>query len=274
MCDLVFLLELLVLTVVFGNGIVWCGQSFVLSTEYGVSICSNIFDMKFKKTGNNSRQLFLLTLAILFHTSANAQWYNPFAKKTAEDCVLEKIKETRGEDAVRALQMSCYSKYPSVNSSSTDDAALKAKNKRLERCGLKQDTYKTHIYFSNLFFYSPRNSVYLGNIKRPKYDRSRNVIEFQNNNDIGISGVMVGFTKAKQCSDNKDGYEIITYCKAQGYGTQSGVSPNSFGTASCGNVPRDATSLGYCVVGYSPFYDQFDDSLLEFSERNGYCINF
>ena len=70
----------------------------------------------------------------------------------------------------------------------------------------------------------------------------------------------------------KDGYEVITYCKAQGYGTKSGVSPNSFGVANCGNVPKDAASLGFCVVGYSPIYDQFDDSLLEFSERNGYCV--
>jgi hypothetical protein len=236
-----------------------------------MGIFSSLFGNPVKNVGFNICQMLLMSLAFLFVTSVNAQWYNPFAKKTAEDCVLEKIKDTRGEDAVRALQQSCYSKYDSASSSPADDAAYKAKNKRLERCGLRQDSYNNHIYFSNVFFNSPKNSFYLGNIKRANYDKSRNTVEFQNNNNIGISGVMVGFTKAKQCSDSKDGYEVITYCKAQGYGTKSGVSPNSFGVANCGNVPKDAASLGFCVVGYSPIYDQFDDSLLEFSERNGYC---
>jgi len=236
-----------------------------------MGIPSSIFEKPFHLFGCYVRQLFLLTICIFIATSANAQWFNPFAKKTAEDCVLEKIKDTRGEDAVRALQQSCYSKYDSASSSPADDKAFKAKTKRLEKCGLKQDSYNNHIYFSNVFFNSPKNSFYVGNIKRANYDKYKNTIEFQNNNIIGISGVMVGFTKAKQCSDNKDGYEVITYCKPQGYGTKSGVSPNSFGVADCGNVPKDAASLGFCVVGYSPIYDQFDDSLLEFSERNGYC---
>lgn len=234
-------------------------------------IFSFLFEKSVVKVGCSICQLLLLTLSISFVTSVNAQWFNPFAKKTAEDCILEKIKDTRGEDAVRALQYSCYSKYDSASSSPADDKALKAKTKRLEKCGLKQDSYNNHIYFSNVFFNSPKNSFYLGNIKRANYDKLRNTIDFQNNNNIGISGVMVGFTKSKQCSDNKEGYEVITYCKAQGYGTKSGVSPNSFGVANCGNVPKDAASLGFCVVGYSPMYDQFDDSLLEFSERNGYC---
>lgn len=235
-----------------------------------MGIFSSFFGKPFVKVGCNICQLLLVTVSISFVTSVNAQWFNPFAKKTAEDCILEKIKDTRGEDAVRALQQSCYSKYDSASSSPADDKALKAKTKRLENCGLK-DSYKNHFYFSNIFFYSPKNSFYLGNIKRANYDKSRNTVEFQNNNNIGISGVMVGFTKAKQCSDNKDAYEVITYCKAQGYGTKSGVSPNSFGVSNCGNVPKDAVNLGFCVIGYSPIYDQFDDSLLEFMEKNGYC---
>ena len=48
-------------------------------------------------------KLILLTLIIFSPATVNAQWYNPFAKKTAEDCILEKIKDTSGEDAVRAL---------------------------------------------------------------------------------------------------------------------------------------------------------------------------
>ena len=232
---------------------------------------SNLIVKSSEKFGFDVCQLMIIILSIFFTSSVSAQWYNPFAKKTAEDCVLEKIKDTRGEDAVRALQQSCYSKYDSASTSSEDDTAYKAKNKRLERCGLKQDSYKNHIYFSNVFFYSSKNAFFLGNIKRTNYNRAKNTIEFQNNNNIGISGVMIGFTKAKQCSDNKDGYEVITYCKAEGYGTTSGVSPSSFGIANCGNVPKDAASLGFCVVGFSPIYDKFDDSLLEFSERNGYC---
>jgi hypothetical protein len=94
---------------------------------------------------------------------------------------------------------------------------------------------------------------------------------FQNNNEFGISGISIGFTKKKQCSTNNDDYEVITTCKSQGIGTDSGVSFRSFGSANCGLVPSDAASLRYCVVSFSPTYKQWDISLLEFVEKYGFC---
>ena len=253
------------------NGIVIYQQSLTLLAERNMGIFSSLFGNPVKKFGFNICQMLLMSLAFLFATSVNAQWYNPFAKKTAEDCVLEKIKDTRGEDAVRALQQSCYSKYDSASSSPADDAAYKAKNKRLEKCGLKQDSYKAHFFFTNFSSYSAQTAPFISNIKRVDYNKTRNTVEFQNNNTIGISGLMMGFTKAKQCTSDKNNYEVITYCQLGNYGTESGVSPSSYGKMTCGSVPADAGSLGSCVVGFSPTYNQFDDSLLEFQERNGFC---
>jgi hypothetical protein len=111
----------------------------------------------------------------------------------------------------------------------------------------------------------------VGNIKRVSCNKNKNTLEFQNNNDFGISGVKIGFTKNKQCTSSDDDYEVIATCKAQGVGTNEGVNSRSFGMANCGVVPSDAASLRYCVVAFSPTYKNWDSGLLDFLESNKYC---
>lgn len=211
---------------------------------------------------------FYLTIILFFFTlNANAQW-NPFKKKTAEDCILEKIKDTRGEDAVRALQQSCYMKYDSASSSSGNDKSLKEKTNREKKCNLDADAYKYHHFFSTIVSNKPSTQVIISNIKRPKYNQQERNIEFQNNNSFGLSGVFIGFLSGKNCSSNKNDYEVTTYCTRN---TKEGVSAGSYGKLPCGSVPSDAARLGFCVIGYSPIYDQFNDDLLIFKENNGLC---
>jgi hypothetical protein len=201
-----------------------------------------------------------------------AQWYNPFSKKTAEDCILEKIKETRGEDAVRALQMSCYAKYESVNSQSPSSTnADKDKERRLKSCKIEPDDYKFIELFDVLGTKSREVSKIIDNVKKANYDRASNSISFQNNNSFGISTLMIGFTKGKVCSTSKSDYDYTTYCG--GSNSKSGVSTVSFGRLSCGTLPSEVSKLGMCVLGFSPTYDRFDggDSMLAFKEKNGFC---
>jgi hypothetical protein len=80
---------------------------------------------------------------------------------------------------------------------------------------------------------------------------------------------MVGFTNAKQCHQKTEDYRYSTYCNA-GF-TERGVASSAFGTLICGELPREAKGMGFCPIGYSPMYNQFNESLLDFLERNNYC---
>ena len=95
-----------------------------------------------------------------------------------------------------------------------------------------------------------------------------NPIEFQNNNSFGLSGVVIGFLNGKNCTSNKNDYEVTTYCARN---SKVGISAGSYGILPCGSVPPDAARLGFCIIGYSPIYDQFNDELLIFKEKNGLC---
>lgn len=213
------------------------------------------------------KNLYLVLILFLFSVDVGAQW-NPFKKKTAEDCILEKIKDTRGEDAVRALQQSCYMKYDSGTSNSGNEKTSKEKEKREKKCDLDTDAYKYHHFFSITVKERPSTQITISNIKRPKYNQQDRTIEFQNNNNFGLSGVLVGFTKNKNCTSNQNDYEVTTYCARN---TKVGISPGSYGILPCGSVPSDAARLGFCIIGYSPIYDQFNDDLLIFKEKNGLC---
>ena len=213
------------------------------------------------------KNLYLVLILFLFAVNVNAQW-NPFKKKTAEDCILEKIKDTRGEDAVRALQQSCYMKYESESSNSGDDKFSKEKAKREKKCNLDADAYKYHQFFAITTNNKPSTQIIISNIKRPKYNQQEKTIELQNNNSFGLSAVFIGFGNGKTCTSNMNDYEVTTSC---GRSTKEGISPGSYGILPCGYIPSDAGRLGFCILGYSPIYDQFNDDLLIFKEKNGLC---
>jgi hypothetical protein len=223
-------------------------------------------------------KVIFLALIITTPVIAGAQWYNPFVKKTAEDCILDKIQNTRGDDAVRALREACYDKYENADSIATEEAnktALKGLSKRLKTCGITEEKWvdfrNGHVYFGFGGKSTDKVSVYINNIKRVNYSKKNNTVDFQNNNEFGISGISIGFTRNKQCTTNNDDYEVIATCKSRGIGTDSGVAFRSFGLADCGLVPSGVASLRYCVVSFSPIYKQWDSSLLEFLEKYGFC---
>jgi hypothetical protein len=210
-------------------------------------------------------KLFFLALNLFLATEINAQWWNPLAEKTYDDCVLENIKDSMGEDAVLAVQRACYSKYGENSKNQRPKSDPEAKKR--EDCGVNSDTYKSWISFSNEK--GNNNNEFtisvLDKIATRSYDTKKNVFEFQNNNNFGISGVKLGFTKSESCGT----YAVSTFCSSSR--TTSGVGSSSYGKLSCNYVPSDIGEYGYCVTGYSPVYDQFDWSIYEFGKNNGYC---
>jgi hypothetical protein len=224
--------------------------------------------MKYQKA--NSRNIFLAALSLLLPLISYGQWWNPLAPKDYNECFIKNMKEGMGEDAVRALQYACIQKYPAPKES---QSSINEKNKREERykkCRIDKDDYKTHMHLAIGARESYKTSQVLEGVKNFQYDGQFNTVSFQNMNSFGISGIMVGFTKSKQCHAEIKDYAYSTYCTSY-RGTESGVASKSFGSLSCGNLPREAKSMGFCTIGYSPFYNKFNDSLVDFLETNGYC---
>jgi hypothetical protein len=212
--------------------------------------------------------IFILTLS----SHCFAQWYSPFkSKKTPEDCILEKIKDVRGEDAIGLLTRTCWDKYGGNYAESTpsEKKAYKLIQDRKNKCRIPEDAYKFHFYFVNYngsLSHKEKNVSVISNLKNRKIEI--NGIEFQNNNHFGISGVMIGFTNSKQCPSKLEDYDLTSYCS--NYTTESGVNRTSYGKIQC-NFPKASIGKGFCILGYSPTYDKFNDSLLEFAENNGLC---
>lgn len=208
-----------------------------------------------------------LLFAVLFHSSVSAQWWNPLAPKDANDCIIKNLKNGMGEDAVRALRFACFEKYPPQQT----DAEKREENRRkirMSKCNLSDDHYKYHSFFTINENRITSLMKHIDAIKIEEYDgKSASV---QNKNSFAISGVAIGLTGAKSCGLNTDSYEAIAYCKSGR--TDSGViSAMSFGRFNCTEVPRKTRAMNYCVIGYSPRYQQFDESLLKFKEDNGLC---
>lgn len=231
--------------------------------------------MKLKNLIHRTIVFFLLSTTVVA-LEAKSQWWNPLAPQNFDDCVLQNLKQGMGEDAVRALRQSCYNKFPQATAQDTKqerekkDRYLKEKKDRYLKCSLDEKHSKNWIFFEADHKKDfRRTKEILNQLRERSYDSAKNTVSFQNMNDFGISMVQVGFTKSKQCPETAKDYAYTTFCG--GGSTRWGVGLVSFGSLSCGQLPKAAKSMGFCFIGYSPIYDQFDDSLLEFNERNGYC---
>lgn len=215
-------------------------------------------------------KIILFILFLFLSSYSYAQWSNPFKSKTPEDCILEKIKDVRGEDAINLLTRTCWEKYgQNYKITPSEIKANKLLKDRKIKCRIPEDSYNFHYYFVNYnggLNYKNRNVSVISNFKNKNIDL--NGIEFQNNNNFGISGVMIGFTNAKQCPSKLEDYDLTSYCS--NYTTESGINSSSYGKIRC-NLPKASTGKGFCILGYSPTYNKFDDSLLIFSEKNGLC---
>jgi hypothetical protein len=225
--------------------------------------------MKYQKA--NGRNIFLAALSLLLPLISYGQWWNPLAPKDYNECIIKNMKEGMGKDAVEALQSACIEKYPAPKESQSSINQRNKREERYKKCRIDEDHYKVHIHLTIGEREPAKTSQVLEGVKNFKYDGQSNTVSFQNMNSFGISGIMLGFTNSKQCYAEIKDYTYSTYCQKNYSGTESGVASQSFGSLRCGNLPREAKSMGFCKIGYSPFYDKFNDSLLDFLERYGYC---
>lgn len=56
--------------------------------------------------------LVFASLALIAPPLAQAQWWNPLAPKTYEDCVLKGMKGVSGDEAAYAVMRACRKKFP------------------------------------------------------------------------------------------------------------------------------------------------------------------
>lgn len=197
-----------------------------------------------------------------------AQWWNPLEPKDFDECVIKNLRPGMGNEAVKALQYSCMQKYP-PKTTAAEKLAEKKVEEKYKKCRIEKDHYKTQMFLALDSRNSNKTIEIISKLKTFKYDGALDRASFQNMNSFGISGVMVGFTTDKQCSQKIDNYRFSTYCNT--ISTESGVASSAYGSLSCGQLPKEAKALGSCLIGYSPMYDKFNESFLDFLEKNSYC---
>jgi len=208
-------------------------------------------------------------LCISLQSEAKAQWWNPMAPKDYDECILKYLKPGMGKEAVWAVQNSCNDKFAPKQSAAERDRE-RILDERYKKCELPRDHYKkTFVWFGLSGRRVKQTTAVLSKIKGLKYDGSANRVSFQNTNNFGVSVIALGFTNATSCSNNEQEYLYTTFCR--GGSTENGVGGISFGSLNCGELPKDAIGMRYCLIGFSPLYDKFDSSLLDFVEKNGLC---
>jgi hypothetical protein len=199
-----------------------------------------------------------------YNNNAFAQWWNLSEPKDFDECIIRNMKSGMGDEAVRAIRRSCINKYP-------PKADLKKieLDARYKKCKIESDHMRNHMFLS--VDPSSSTSLQAANVISKFESRSfkDSYISFQNKNSFGISGVLLGFTKSKQCTNVISDFKYTAYCTATN--TNEGISSNSYGSLWCRSLPSESKSMGYCMIAFSPRYNQFDNSFLNFSERNGFC---
>jgi hypothetical protein len=211
--------------------------------------------------------IFAVNLLII-HSISFAQWWNPLEPKDFDECVIKNLKSGMGEEAVKALRFSCMQKYP-PKTTAAEVLAEKKADEKYKKCRIEKDHYKNHMFLALGSRDSYKTNEIINKLKTFKYDGASDKVSFQNMNTFGISGVMVGFTTDKQCPQKTEDYRFSTYCNT--FSTDNGVASSAYGALSCGQLPKEAKAMGFCPIGYSPMYNKFNESLIDFLEKNNYC---
>ena len=197
--------------------------------------------------------------------AAHAQWWNPLAPKTLDECILQNMKGVTSNDAATLVAQACARQFPPAESEEG-----KKKKKLLDTCGLDADHWKTRIVFTIDSKRNPAKTSEIGrNLKKVSFNSQMTSLKLQNNNNFGLSTVMVGFVRSKTCPTIISEYEATVVCGNPS--TNGGIGPNSYGTFACNEVPIEVRGYGICVIGISPIYDQFNDDLQNWMMANGYC---
>jgi len=212
------------------------------------------------------KKLSFVSIMFCFAFSPAIAW-SLFGPSTYDECILDKLDSAMSDTQVAIIMNACQSMFPSKK---IEKKATEAPPQKIdyESCGLDPDHWKTRMLFPMDYFGSVTYEI-LERLKNTTYDATKNTIGFQNKNDFGISAVKIGFTSSSKCPRKAEDYAYSTIC--QSISTDIGVPQNTYGTLQCGLLPLEAARLSLCHIGYSPVYDQFDNSLLTFLKSKKYC---
>lgn len=170
-----------------------------------------------------------------------------FGPSNYDECILDGVKTASNKAAVSAVYDACERKFQSPE----DKKAERERKALIKKCRIpeKADSVIAFIGVQN----TPEVWPVIENIKNRKFamDSYTPVVKFQNNNQKGISGLMVGMgAKGKNCSANYSDYDATFYCGGGWEG--AGVSPNSYGSVPCPNEIKNFIGKPWCIIGVRP----------------------
>lgn len=165
-----------------------------------------------------------------------------------------------GDAAVRAVAVACRNQYPLRSElKPRDDRGVDA---RWDACDNERPPDGARVFF-------PIDSIagQMSDLTERNWDSKTRTISFQNKNSFGISGLRIGFTNSKSCSENIQDYRFTIWCGDR----YSSVAARSYGSLSCGPVPDEAKKMGYCFLGLTPTVRETPEFWIDFYEQNGLC---
>lgn len=202
---------------------------------------------------------------MVFLAPLNTYAWSLFGPKTYEECIQVNMKGVASDKAAVAVEDSCYTQFLEAK----DNALLEKKKQRFANCGIPLDIWKYRKVFSIDTVNPAVTDKYLNNIKNLSLNRNNMQLSLQNNNDFGVSYLKIGFIKGKTCPTKIADFESTIACSTNS--SKEGVQTKSFGTLSCDGANNKDKNLPFCLASYSPVYDPFNEELITFMEKNGYC---
>lgn len=210
-------------------------------------------------------------LAVIF-TVFPAVSFAFFGPKNFDDCVLKSMKGVTSDEAAKLIYSSCLSKFPSAE----DKKAISEQQKteqRYKNCGMTTELRNSNgTFYIDSFQANPQSEKFqqvLTKIIIEEYNAPASRIKVHNKNDFPISKVVIGLTKSKSCPSNYNDYDAIAECG----GGLEWLGAQKYGPLKCSAIPPKTRRHGYCLIGYAPTFNSYDDSLLAHMENRGYCKN-
>ena len=215
----------------------------------------------------------LFLAAVLFSNSSHAGLFGP---SNYEECIIKEAKNAKTEAAVSVIRQACMKKFP-TKEMLDEKRKSEEREKIITKCGLT----KSEDTAGNLFISlqsRPEISGFLNNLINRRVDigsfQSYGTsypyarLEFQNNNKIGVSGLLIGIAPKGNCSSSVSEYRATYYCTAGS--ANEGVPPYSSGHISCPNEARNFKG-GWCVIGFRPMHNPWRDGLADTMNSLNLC---
>lgn len=221
----------------------------------------------------NCKPLIFILIAFILSNSSFAGLFGP---SNYEECVIDGVKNVKAEAAVNAIRQACMKKFP-TKEMLEEKKKLAERDKIIAKCGLtKSDDTAGNIFLA--LQTRPEIRGFLNNLANRKFDTGSSqiygvnypyaIIEFQNNNKIGVSGLLIGMGINGSCSDKVSDYKATYYCTAQS--AAEGVSAFSSGRINCPNEARNVKG-GWCIIGFRPMHNPWIEGLAETMNNLDLC---